>query len=280
MEHKTVKTICIGLVLLWSAGLSYAGEPEQKFHGFNLQGYTKGGVMAWNVNGDTANIVGSEIILSNVDADTYGEQKMNVTAKIGIVDQVSGKMHLEEDVVITSADGMQLLTDSLDWDRKEDLVTTEDDVVIISDRMTASGTGMKAQPGLGKTEIKKDVTVIIETNSQAKADGAQSETVTITSDGPMIIDQALSVATFEDNVVAIQGDQTLKSDRMEIYFDETMSGIKKMICLGNVEIVQGGNRSFANKAIYNAIDQKLTLSGRPKLILMTEGGGLFAASGD
>ena len=277
MKHRIKIFFLVGLTFLLSAGWLSAEEPEQKFQGFNLQGYDDTGEMAWTVDGDTANIAGSEIILSNVDANTFGEQKMNVTAKKGTVDQVSGKMHLEEDVVITSEDGKQLMTDSLDWNRVEDLVTTEDDVVITDERMMATGTGMKARPGLGAAEIHKDVTVMIETKPGQKE---ESKTVIITSDGPMVIDQIKSVATFEDNVVAVQEGMTLKADRMEIYFDKGMTGIKEMICLGNVEIEKGDNRTFAKKAVYNATNQKLTLSGRPKLILLTEGGSLFAASGN
>ncbi|MCK5259993.1 MAG: LPS export ABC transporter periplasmic protein LptC [Candidatus Omnitrophica bacterium] len=277
MKHRITILVILGLTFVLGAGWLSAEEPDQKFHGFNLQGYDEKGEKAWNVNGDTADIMGSEIILSNVDANTFGEQKMNVTAKKGTVDQVSGKMHLEEDVVITSEDGKQLTTDSLDWDRNEDLVTTEDDVMITDERMIATGKGMKARPGLKTAEILEDVTVMIETKPEKKE---ESQTITITSDGPMIIDQAESVATFEDNVVAVQEGQTLKADRMEIYFDEGMSGIKKMVCLGNVEIEKGENKSFAKKAVYDAAEQKLTLSGRPKLILITEGGSLFAASGD
>jgi len=156
-------------------------------------------------------------------------------------------------------------------------VATEDDVTITDERMMATGKGMEAHPGLKTAEIKEDVTVMIETEPGQEN---ESSTVTITSDGPMIIDQMESFATFEDNVVAVQTDRTLKADRMEIYFDQEMSGIKRMVCIGNVEIEQGENRSYAEKAVYNAGDKKLTLSGRPKLILLTEGGSLFAASGD
>lgn len=275
--YKRIIYICAGLALALSSGRLYAEEPEQKFQGFNLQGYDDRGEKAWNVNGDTADIMGSEIILSNVDANTFGEQKMNVTAKTGTVDQASGKMHLEEDVVITSEDGKRLMTDSLDWNRTEDLVTTEDDVVITDERMMATGKGMKARPGLKTAKINEDVTVMIETETEEKE---ESKTVTITSDGPMVIDQAESVATFEDNVVGVQGDRTLKADRMEVYFDKEMTTIKKMICLGNVEIEQGENKTFAKKAVYDAAEQKLTLLGRPKLILLTEGESLFAASGN
>ncbi|OGX35972.1 MAG: LPS export ABC transporter periplasmic protein LptC [Omnitrophica WOR_2 bacterium RIFCSPHIGHO2_02_FULL_52_10] len=254
-----------------------AQEPEQKFQGFNLQGYDRNGETAWDVNGDTADIVGQEIILSNVDANSFGEQKMNLTAKTGVVNQTSGQIHLEKDVVITSEDGKQLTTDTLNWNRDEDLVTTEDDVMITDERMMATGTGMRARPGLKTARINEDVTVMIDTEPKLKE---ESKRLTITSDGPMEIDQARALATFEDNVVAVQEDRTLKADRMEIYFDTKMNQIDKMICIGNVSILQGGNQSFAQRAVYTAKEQKLVLTGRPKLILLTEGGNLFAASGN
>jgi len=271
------KLLLMVTIILVSAGGIYADEPEQKFYGFNLQGYDEEGKMSWEVNGDTADIIGSEIILSNVDANTFGDEKMNVVAKTGIVDQISGKMHLEEDVVITSEGGQKLITDSLDWDRNEDLVTTPDDVLIIGDKMMVTGTGMRAQPGLKLATIIKDVTVIVDIEQDEKK---ESKKLTITSDGPMVINQLKSIATFDVNVVAFQDDQTIKADHMEIHFDPGMKGIQKMVCTGHVEIEQGGNKSYAQKAVYIAATKKLTLSGRPKLILLTEGGGLFAASGD
>jgi len=271
------KLLLIIVVSLVSAGGLFASEPEQKFYGFNLQGYDEGGEISWEVNGDTADIVGSEIILSNVDANTFGNEKMNIVAEIGIVDQKSGKMHLEKDVVITSQSGQKLITDSLDWDRTEDLVTTKDDVLITGDKMMVTGTGMRAKPGLKLARIHKDVTVIIDTEKDEKKG---SKKLTITSDGPMVINQLKSIATFDVNVVAYQDDQTLRADHMEIHFDQEMSGIQKMVCTGNVEIEQGANKSYAQKAVYIAATKKLTLSGRPKLILLTEGGGLFAASGN
>lgn len=277
MKYKLM-IFSIGFVLFISAGWISADEPEQKFQGFNLQGYDDSGEKAWNVNGDTADIVGSEIILSNVDANTFGDQKMNVKAKKGTVDQVSGKMHLEQDVVITSEDGKQLMTDTLDWNRDKDLVTTDDDVVITDERMMATGTGMEARPGLKTAEIKEDVTVLIETEPEEEM--GEGKTVTITCDGPMVVDQADSTATFNENVVAVQADRILKADKVDVYFDETMNGIKKMVCTGNVEIEQGENKTYAEKAVYDAATQKLTLSGRPKLILLTEGESFFAASGN
>lgn len=268
------RTICLVVCLLAFCAQGWSDEPEQKFTGFNLQGYNDEGDKSWEVNGDTADIVGTEIILSNVDANTFGEEKMNVVAKTGIVDQTSGKMRLEKDVVITSESGQTMTTDSLDWNRKKDLVTTQDDVLITGERMMASGTGMHAQPGLKLAQINKDVTVVVDTEEDEEK---EPQKVTITSDGPMVINQVESVATFDENVVAFQEGRTLKADHMEIHFDQEMKGIQKLVCTGHVEIEQGENKSFAEKAVYTAATKKLTLSGRPKLILLTEGGDLFAA---
>jgi len=265
------------MVLMTSTVWPVEENLDQQFEGFNLQGYTNTGKKSWDVSGDTADVSGTKIKLSNVNANSYGEQQMNVTAETGYIDRESGHMRLETDVVITSDDGSKLMTDSIEWDREKDLVKSDDDVFISNDRFTATGKGMQAKPGLKNVQIKKDVTVRLKRKDKQKK---ESQTVTITSDGPMIIDQLLSKARFEVNVVAVQDDQILRADVMEIYFDESMSNLKKMVCVGNVEIIQGENRTYADKAVYNAVDQKLILSGRPKLIFQTEGENGLKPFGD
>lgn len=240
---------------------------EQKIKGFNLQGYNDAGDKAWDVNGSTADFKGSEITLSNVDANSYGQEKVNLTAEKGTINQASGDMRLEKDVMITSERGMQLMTDSLNWNRNKDLVTTQDPVVITDKTMMVKGKGMTASPGLKNAEIKQDVTVRVNTEPK-KYNGRM---VTITSDGPMTIDQQKLTATFDTNVVASQGDRMLKADRMEVHFQADMKGITDMVCIGNVEITQGENKTYAEKATYDAATQKVILSGRPKLIMETDG---------
>ena len=254
-----------------------ASEPAQNFQGFNLQGYGEGGQKTWDVNGDTANIDGSKVNLSNVNANSYGEQKVNVTAQTGMINQTTGEMNLNKDVVITSESGAQIMTDSLNWDRNKDLVSTKDNVIITDKDLTVTGKGLEAKPGLKNAKIQEDVAVTVNTNPKVPS---ASSKVTITSDGPMLMDQTKSMAVFEDNVVAIQGDRTLKADRMEIYFDSEKNTLSEIICTGDVEVIQGENQTFAQKAVYKASEQRLILSGRPKLIMETEGENGFSAFGN
>ena len=261
---KTVHFLFLLIFSLISQG--YAQEGSKHFEGFYLQGFADDGEKAWDIKGDSADISQNPVHITNVNANRYGEQKVNLTAQQGTFDRFTGEVFLEKDVVISSFEGSEIKTDSLAWKKQDDLVITEDRVTINDPRMKASGTGLKARVGLKQAQLNEDVKVEMNTNLPGN-----DQTVTITCDGTMIIDQKKSKAVLHNNVVAEQEDKILKSDKMEIYFNIETQMIKKMICYGNVVIIQGENITYSDKAVYNAEDQKLTLLGKPKLILSTDG---------
>ena len=43
--------------------------------------------------------------------------------------------------------------------------------------------------------------------------------------------------------------------------------IDKIVARGNVKVVRGENVSYSDEATYTAIDKKLILTGRPKLVI-------------
>ncbi len=251
-----------------SAILPVQAQVSQQFEGFNLQGYTEGGDKAWDVKGDTADILQDTIAITNVDANQYGEEDVNIKARTGVIDKQSGNIQLKKDVVITSESGTQLTTDQLDWHKEKDLVSTEERVVLTDRGLEATGQGLQAQPGLKTAKLDKDVTVKVQTEEEPDAG---SEPVTITCDGSLEIDQKLNLAVFHDNVVATQTDRTLKADKMDVYFNPELKQLSRVVCVGNVVIEQGGSTTYAEKAVYDGLEQKLVLTGRPKLILATEG---------
>ncbi len=260
------------LFFIFLAAPASAQRGAQQFEKFNLQGYTDAGVKAWDVKGDTAQIEGNKVNMNNVDANRYGEQRVNLTAARGTLDKANGNVHLEQDVVITSQNnGGQLKTDYLDWDKNKDIVKTDAPVVITdpAQGMTATGIGLKAHPGLQTAQMQEDVKVTVVSQK------TNVQTVTITCDGPMEIDQKKNKATFTKNVVAVETDRTLKADLMEVFFDPVTNKIKEAVCTGHVQILQGGNITYSDKAVYNGTDQTLTLVGRPKLIMVTGDKGIM-----
>ena len=129
-----------------------------------------------------------------MDAESYGEEKVYLTAETGTIDQKSSTIHLEKDVVITSERG------NPDDDRFAGLEPqrrsgqNKDDVRITDKDMTMTGTGMEAHPAMKTAQIDQDATVTMDTEPTLEV----TSTVTITSDGPMEIDQNKSYAVFED----------------------------------------------------------------------------------
>lgn len=262
----------VGLLVAANVGPASSQEVPQQLEGFNLEGYTDGGEKAWDVVGETADIKTDKIDINNVDANRYGEPNVNLKAKKGTINKASGNIHLERDVVITTESGEQLTTDTLDWQKDADLVTTEDFVTITgNDGMKTTGTGLEAHPGLRTAKLEKDVTVNV--NTQPETQPGPENMLEVTCDGPMEIDQAKNLGIFHNNVVAFQAGRQLKADKMEIYFNPETQQVKQVICIGNVEISQGENKSFSDRAVYNAVDKKMILTGRPKLIMVTEGPG-------
>ena len=221
------------------------------------------------MQGDTADVLGNTIKLTNIVANSYGDQKVNLKAKRGNINKDNGNIHLERNVVITTEEGAKLTTESLDWHRNEDLVKTDDFVTITHEQMIATGTGVEAHPNMKLAQLNEDVTVQI---TPEKEETLPADKIIITCDGPMEIDQLKNSAVFNENVVAIQTGRQLKADKMEVFFDAQAKKIQKVVCTGHVEVTQGENKSYSETAVYSAEDQKLTLTGRPKLIMSTEGG--------
>jgi LPS export ABC transporter protein LptC len=245
---------------------SGSGPSSQQLQGFNLNGYNNQGEKAWDVNGTKADISDANIQITNVDANFYGNQETNLTADHGTINKTNGNVHLQDNVVITSEDrGTQMTTNALDWDRNKDLVTTQDPVKIVDDQGVVTGQGLAAHPNLKKAQINKNVKAKVHTQPQGEPD---DQVITVTSDGPMQMNQATMYAVFNTHVISVEPatGRELHCDKMEMWFNQTTKKIKKAICTGHAKAIQGPNVSFADKMVYDGVTQVLTMIGRPKII--------------
>jgi lipopolysaccharide export system protein LptC len=141
-------------------------------------------------------------------------------------------------------------------------VTTEDNVNITRGNIDAKGVGALGKTDLKQFSLNKEVTVDINEESEGKI-----KKITITCDGPLNIDYIKQEAVFNDNVKAIDVDQELYADKMTGYFDSKTKKLNKIVCEGNVKIVKGQDISYSEKAIYDSQGQKVSLVGRPRLII-------------
>ena len=257
-----------------------SGPSSQQLQGFNLNGYNNQGDKTWDVNGTKADISDSNIQITNVDANFYGKQNANLTADHGTIDKTNGNVHLQDNVVITSEDrGTKMTTNALDWDRNHDLVTTKDPVKIVDEQGVVTGQGMAAHPNLKKAKINKNVKATMHTQAQGDPD---DQIITVTSDGPMQMNQAMMYAVFNIHVISVDKStgRELHCDKMEMWFNQATKKIKTAICTGHAEAIQGPNVSFADKMVYDGTDQVLTMIGRPKVVFdatSSKGQGMFGS---
>jgi len=244
-------------------------EPERTIADFSLSGFGEKGRRSWEISAESADIFSELIKLKCFAGTLYGEEKITLTAQRGDFNKLENRVHLEEDVVITTESGMRLTTDYLDWDRDTARVSTEAPVDIKKDNMSVSGVGIKGNTNLKNVDLGKDVKV--EINDKKK--------IVITCTGPLNINYTDNVAVFNDEVFVDDGESQMYADSMEVFFDisdaddstASFAGgsgkIKRIIARGNVKIVREGNASFSKEAVYNADDGTLTLTGEPKLII-------------
>lgn len=270
-------------------------EADQTIADFSLSGFGDKGKKSWELSGKSADIFSNIIKLKDITGKLYGEEEdILLTAEEGDFDKEEALIHLEKDVVITTTSGAQLTTDSLDWDRKNQVISTKDKVNIKRQDMFTTAVGALGHPDLNKMSLQEEVTVELTPGAEGEKQGSAKDKTIITCDGPLEIDYQQNLAIFNNNVKVEQQELTIYSDRMDVYFvmsDKKKSNqqsqepsvmganLNKIICKGNVKIVRGENISYSDEAIYTASDKKIMLTGRPKLVIYSSE-DLSAVTGD
>jgi len=268
-------------------------ESEQEMGDFSLAGYGEKGKKIWDLAGKSAQIFTDVVKLEEIVGNLYEEDEdIRLTARRGDFFKTENRLHLEEDVLITTSSGAKLATEALDWDRKNNLIFTKAKVSIEKDNLLAQAQGAQAQPDLSQVTLEKEVEVQILPKEEEQIPSQKSKII-ITCDGKLVIDYQNNLATFNDNVKVERDDLKIYSDIMDIYFipekgKETQDKdfmalggrIKKIVARGNVKIMRQENISYSDEAIYDAQDRKITLSGRPKLIIESFEELKDASSGD
>ncbi|MDD5730912.1 MAG: LPS export ABC transporter periplasmic protein LptC [Candidatus Omnitrophica bacterium] len=289
MNPKIRAAAVIFLAFFASSAFAQSQSPQdadQQIMDFSLSGFGDRGKKNWDLSGKSADIVTDDVKLNDVVGNMYGDKEnIKLTADKGNFNKADGKVHLEKNVLITTSGGAKLTTDSLNWDRKNQLVSTSDKVNIERDNMIAQALGAVGHPNLNKVSLEKDVEVKINPVAEDKLNKAGvNRKIVITCDGPMEIDYQRNIATFNKTVKVDTEDATIYSDVMEVYFTKSAekpdkpkssaaaamgmgTQVDKIKAFGNVTIIRGDNVSQSDEAVYTASDGKITLSGKPKLVI-------------
>ncbi|MFH0772524.1 MAG: LPS export ABC transporter periplasmic protein LptC [Candidatus Omnitrophota bacterium] len=233
---------------------------ENKVMSFSLAGYENNGKKKWEVEGKSADIMPELVNLTDVVAKAYGEE-INVTlvADKGVFNRVSNDVHLESDVKLISTDGTEMTTETLDWKNSEGKIYTDKPVKVTREDVETLSTGAEGSPNLKQIEFKRDV----------KITTAKPKTV-ITCEGPMEFDYGKNYAEFNNKVKVEDERGQIHCDKATAYYDPKSHQVTKIVASGNVKIVRGGSWTLSDEAVYLAQEEKIILTGSPKITIYPE----------
>ncbi|MBN2453786.1 MAG: LPS export ABC transporter periplasmic protein LptC [Candidatus Omnitrophica bacterium] len=216
-----------------------SGDPvNHKVLSFNLEGLNEKGAKKWDVKGESAEAISeNEVKLDNIIASAYGE---------------------EAEAVITADKGV--------YDRAKNNVRLEQNV-----HATIESTQGFTGSFIDGADKKPDAAGASDGGKQKK-----SKTI-ITCDGEVQFEYEKNQAYFLKNVKVVNEDGVIDADKITVYFDPATRRLKNIVADGNVKITRGDNTSYSQQARYSEDDKKVTLSGKPKLVLSPEGGMGFDA---
>jgi LPS export ABC transporter protein LptC len=92
-------------------------------------------------------------------------------ADYGKLNRGSADMEAVGNVVVTSADGVILETETLRWESELRKILSEDSVRIIRDEDVLTGWGFRGDPDLGSFRILRDMKATIKARERVAEDG-------------------------------------------------------------------------------------------------------------
>ncbi len=125
------------------------------------------------------------------------------------------------------------------------------------------GAALPGAPAASKEKVEKKV--LTDTKEAKLADPVdKSQPIDITSDKVEAYWKQ-NLVIFKGNVIARQKDMVIYADSLEVVTHEDGKGIERVIAGGNVKIQQGLRVANCQKAVFYNLDQKLVLTGDPKV---------------
>jgi len=241
---------------------------QQMGGGFQLDGYDDNGKKSWQLNGLDASLDGGIIAILHPSAVGYDPGRTSyMTASAAQVNENSRHVRLEHDVTIHTSDGVWLTTPVLHWIPDREQVASDDPVRIETDHMLLRGRGLAGQTQLKQATLLTDIEMVLNPSEKEMRAPGQRKQVVITCDGPLAFDYEHNVATFEQNVHIEDPSGDLYSDRLVAHMDQATHTIKYAEAIGHVRIHQHENTALSERAVYEPAVGKITLVGKPSLLV-------------
>ena len=235
---------------LYISGFVWAQEPplavkNEQVKGFVMTITDAGGEEKAVVAGSTANVLPDGVVeIKDVLARIYGEKKDD-----------------SDTIVHTSL---------AYYDRARNIISTDKFIRINRRGMVVTGTGMEWLPDKSHMEIKENVRIEYfrdaETEDNMEASLPERKKAVITAVGRGMIDYDHNIAVLKKNVMIEDAQVKLKAHNVKIHLSGSDQDLERVEAYGDVRIKQQYRESSSRKAVYHVKEDKIVLTGRPKIV--------------
>ncbi|MEW6359215.1 MAG: LPS export ABC transporter periplasmic protein LptC [Planctomycetota bacterium] len=201
----------------------------------------------------------------------------------GTYDPTTRAAELRRDVEIQVDPQTRIRTQAVSYIPTENKVFTEEKVELEGKDLSVKGTGIEADLNTEVIRLKKDVTVIIrgtegfslkkKGEKKTEDKGAEhkgsltklDQPITITSSKDLVFvfsKETSHRATFNENVVAVKGQSRIEADQLEITFAKEADSVKTVIATGNVRFADKDVKGNADKMVWQADEENITLTSK------------------
>lgn len=245
--------------LIFTVGVPF-GYTQQKIDDFFLSNFGQEGKRDWEIVGSYALIYPEYSQIYKVKALNFRQDNVvTIRANQAKVSADRTKASLSDNVKIFDQKKRAFFTDSLNWDELSQIAQTDSSVKVCAENLRIRATGMIIYGREEKADFLKNVRVDI-------LNSVHNDKITVTCDGPLIVEQVRGKALFNNNVVMHSIDGDVYSQRAVAFFDKKNSQIVKIISEGQVRLEKDGQFTISERAVYLARLAKVVLSGKPKIV--------------
>ena len=250
--------------VLVSLFFSFESIAQQRIKNFQLSNYGKEHRKRWKLVGEEALIFDNHIEIKRIKANVFSpNSQVEIKAKTAFLDRKNMNVLLKNDVEVEDKKGMRLVTNSLNWENEDNLVSTRDWVQVKrNSSLEIKAQGFAANLHKDSAHFDKEVKVTLKNSEKDK------EVTIITCDGPLEIDYGKRIAIFKNNVVVTHPQGKMFSPKVVVYFSkDKKEKIEKIVSEGGVKIVRGDNVAWAEKVTYLDSEKRIILEGNPRLVV-------------
>ncbi len=196
--------------------------------------------------------------------DEGGKKFWNLQGDVAKIDP-GETVYLEQNVTLKLRDDTIVRTDHVQWSNQKGLLRTQAPVFVEHLSTKVNGIGAVGRLNESFIQLNKDIQMTI------------NPTTTLHCTGPMKVFYKENLMIFYRNVVVTDDKGTLRSNRMDVYFDGTERKVTKIVAIGSVEIDRGDDHSKSQRAIYTPATGAVRLEGNPEITLHKESEALLTS---